>query len=106
MRRQIPLTISLALFSTAVLVMFVLSSEAQITPETARAAGFPVLFVDTLAGKGIGRYDYVAARLELDGVSTECKIRGRGNTTWQMYKKPYLLKLEKPMPLLGTRRLA
>ena len=103
MRRQIPLTISLALFSATALVMFALSSEAQITPETARAAGFPVMFVDTPAGKGIGRYEWVSARFETDGLSAECRIRGRGNTTWQMYKKPYLLKLEKSMPLLGMR---
>ena len=104
MRRQIPLTISLALFSAAALVMFVLSSEAQITPETARAAGFPLMFVDTPAGKGIGRNEWVSARFETDGLSAECKIRGRGNTTWEtreLYKKPYLLKFDEPQPLLG-----
>ena len=104
MRRQLPLTISLALFSAAALVMFALSSEAQISPETVRAAGFPVMFVDTLAGKGIGRHDWVSARFETDGLSAECKIRGRGNTTWEtreLYKKPYLLKFDEPQPLLG-----
>lgn len=104
MRRHILLTIFLAIFSAAAIAIFALSAQAQITPETVRGAGFPVLFVDTLAGKNIGRNDYVAARLELDGVSTECKIRGRGNTTWEtreLYKKPYLLKLGEPLPLLG-----
>ena len=63
MRRHIPLTIFLAIFSAAAIAMFALSAQAQITPETVRAAGFPVLFVDTLAGKNIGRNDYVAARV-------------------------------------------
>ena len=97
---------ALLLLSLAALAMFALSSSQRISPETARATGFPVIFVDTLAGKKIGRNNYVSARFELDGISLGCKIRGRGNTTWEtreLYKKPYLLKFDAPTSLLGMQ---
>ena len=97
---------ALLLLSLAALAMFALSSSQRISPETARVTGFPVIFVDTFAGKKIGRNNYVSARFELDGISLGCKIRGRGNTTWEtreLYKKPYLLKFDAPTSLLGMQ---
>ena len=55
---------ALLLLSLAAACAFALSAKAQITPKVARVVGFPVMFVDTLAGKHIGRHDWVSARLD------------------------------------------
>lgn len=36
-----------------------------------------------------------------DSLSAKVSIKGRGNTTWEMPKKPYRLKFEKKQPLAG-----
>lgn len=98
------LLVPLLILSAAAATMFFSSSKSQITPEQCAQTGFPVMFIDTMAGKKIGRHSYTAARYELDGHSGGCSVRGRGNTTWQtreLYKKPYLLRLEEEAPLLG-----
>jgi spore coat protein CotH len=93
------------ILSALAVFFFVESSKNRISPEICEKSGFPVMFVDTLAGKKISsKTEYVSARYELDGKSGECKIRGRGNTTWQtreLYKKPYLLKLSAAESFLG-----
>ena len=39
---------------------------------------------------------------DLDYSTTECSLKGRGNTTWDLFeKKPYQLKLDQPEDLLG-----
>lgn len=49
--------------------------------------------------------DYVKGRLRIEGSGEDAelplKIRGRGNSTWQMPKKPYRLKLDTASPLFG-----
>lgn len=49
---------------------------------------------------------YLNARVEINGNGlisdlepTEAQIRGRGNTTWQMHKKPYRIKFKKKMQI-------
>ncbi|HEU4505229.1 MAG TPA: CotH kinase family protein [Nitrospira sp.] len=47
------------------------------------------------------REDYVNATLNLNGQALATRIRGRGNSTWQMPKKPYRLNLNEATSLLG-----
>lgn len=56
----------------------------------------------------VSKDDYVRATLTIDpngtteqALSVPLRIRGRGNTTWGMPKKPYKLKLDEKAPLLG-----
>ena len=73
-------------------------------------SSLPTLHIDTLEGAAIGRYDYVQASMVLDATaetpaqSGSLLIRGRGNSTWQMPKKPYKLKLDKKTALLGMAK--
>ena len=87
---------------------FRLEKEAQSIPQPAwEQTGLPVVTVNTEGGQGVySKTDYVAATLTLEGegvspIQADCSIRGRGNTTWQWPKKPYLIKLEKKESLLG-----
>ena len=74
-------------------------------PET----GLPVLYLDTQDKQPItSKEDYVAGSLYIRGNGAfadmdpaACEVRGRGNTTWEWPKKPYLVKLEKKASLLG-----
>lgn len=85
------------------------SFTAEIRLEDCRELGLPVLTVDTEGGRKIkSKETYVkAAYMLYDGETVtggSCKIRGRGNTTWrtrELFKKPYLLKLNEAAPLLG-----
>lgn len=45
--------------------------------------------------------EYREGLLRLNGVAHEVKIRGRGNSSWYLKKKPYRLKLEHKAALLG-----
>ena len=86
-----------------------LSFNARITVEKCEESGTPVLYIETEGGKKIKtKENYLKANYSLtfDGqtFSGACKIRGRGNTTWrtrELFKKPYLLKLNKAAPLMG-----
>jgi len=56
----------------------------------------------------VSREDYLRATLTIDpngtgetALSAPLRIRGRGNSTWTMPKKPYKLKLDAKAPLLG-----
>lgn len=66
------------------------------------------MHIDTMAGKKINsKTNYVTAMYEAEEFSGSCKIRGHGNTTWQtreLYKRPYLLKLNKSAPLFGMKQ--
>ena len=71
--------------------------------------GLPIVYVDTEGGKGIySKEEYVKASLKIRGTEQydgldeiTCSIRGRGNTTWEWPKKPYLLKLDEKQSLFG-----
>lgn len=47
------------------------------------------------------REDYLNATLNLNGQTLSSRIRGRGNSTWVMPKKPYRLNLDEEASLLG-----
>jgi hypothetical protein len=87
-------------------------SSAEIKSATLFNPDFtlPVMRLDTTGGAPIvSEDDYLTASWSLDpngtgvtgytGQTTE--IKGRGNSTWQMPKKPYRLKLTSGRPLLG-----
>ena len=71
--------------------------------------GLPVVFVDTDGGKAItSKETYVDAKISIVGTDAieglqemNCSIRGRGNTTWEWPKKPYLVKLEEKASVFG-----
>lgn len=89
-------------------MMFSNSSKNQISPEKCEEIGLSVMHIDTMAGKKINsKINYVTAMYEAEEFSGSCKIRGHGNTTWQtreLYKRPYLLKLNKSAPLFGMKQ--
>ena len=97
--------IPLALLALLSLLMFLLSAQSRISNETCEKLGLKVMYIDTLAGKKISsKSDWVPSRYELAGFSGGCKVRGRGNTTWvtrELFKRPYLVKLDEGQPLLG-----
>ncbi len=85
------------------------SFSAQIKIEDVKKLGLPVLYIETENGKKIkSKTEYRKASWSLESpdgsmLSGKCKIRGRGNTTWEtreLYKKPYLLKLNNAESLL------
>lgn len=72
--------------------------------------GIPVLYLETEGQAPIvSKDDYLKAHVKLDGngqfidtvFQTDLQVKGRGNTTWSMPKKPYRLKLSDKAPLLG-----
>ena len=80
-------------------------AAAEPDPAAAAAVGWPPaaptqLVIDTL-GVPIGREDYVAGTVTLDGVTRTTEVRGRGNSSWSWPKKPYKLKLEEDAALVG-----
>lgn len=70
--------------------------------------GLPHLFIITENNAPVNsKDDYVQATIKLDGADIyedyegTTRIRGRGNSTWGMPKKPYRLKLDNKASLLG-----
>lgn len=70
-------------------------------------AQLPTVRIHTEGAVPVGRDDYVEASLSIEATAESpawggtLVIRGRGNSTWYMDKKPYKLKLDKKTPLLG-----
>ncbi|NLV18286.1 MAG: hypothetical protein GXY51_02210 [Bacteroidetes bacterium] len=70
--------------------------------------GLPVLFISTENQAPINsRDDYVKGSVYLDGagifddLSASMKIKGRGNSTWGMPKKPYKIKFDTKQSMAG-----
>ena len=71
----------------------------------------PTIFIDTENGAAItSKDDYVNAVITVRGAANEednitevpAEIKGRGNSTWTMAKKPYRLKFEDKINFLGN----
>ena len=96
-------------FPAAFVCAAYLSFANHITPQRCESEGTPALLIVTENNKRIlSKEKYVKAsfKIEWEGGSAQgdCKIRGRGNTTWvtrELFKRPYLLKLNEAAPLLG-----
>ena len=74
--------------------------------------GLPTVYIDTEFGKPVkSKEEYVKASVKIKGTGnyeglaeTACEIRGRGNTTWEWPKKPYLVKLEEKQHIFGMHK--
>lgn len=88
-------------------LFFIVSALNHITVEKCKKLNLPILYIVTENNRRISKKEtYVSANYVLDEYYGKCKIRGHGNTTWvtrELYKKPYLLSLEKSAPLAGLR---
>ncbi len=79
--------------------------------EHKRLTNLPHIYINTFTGKSItSKTTYVYARLwmvnERDSVAfyDSLQIRGRGNSTWNLAKKPYKLKFHEKVKWLGKGR--
>ena len=69
------------------------------------------LYIDTEKAAAIeSKETYVKARLRVDSsaadgpaIDVTAQVRGRGNSTWGMPKKPFRIKLDQPHSLLGMK---
>lgn len=77
-------------------------------PQPRLETGLPTVYI-TAEGSVNSKDTYVPATLMVRGaggykdlpVTAPCEVRGRGNTTWTWPKKPYQIKLEDRISLLG-----
>ena len=107
-RYSLGFIIGFSLFALALAFAAFASFSAEISLDDCRTLGLPVLTIETEGAKKIkSKEKYLKASYVLfDGAENpygNAKIRGRGNTTWrtrELYKKPYLLKLNQETPLL------
>ena len=74
-------------------------------------SNLPTIFIDTENGAAItSKEDYVNAVITVRGAANEednitevaAEIKGRGNSTWKMAKKPYRIKFEEKINFLGN----
>ncbi len=93
-------------------VIYTLTSETgekyTYTVNLTNFTGLPVMFITTEGNVPIVSKDYyVNGRIVIDGAGVypdfekEAQLKGRGNTTWGMPKKPYRIKFDKKQELLG-----
>ncbi|MBO9531764.1 MAG: CotH kinase family protein [Solirubrobacteraceae bacterium] len=72
------------------------------TPGPAPTGTLPLLTIDVDGGATVtSKEEYLGASFSLGAVSGRTEIKGRGNSTWEMPKKPYRLKLASKTALLG-----
>jgi hypothetical protein len=83
--------------------------QHQVPPEPIET-GLNAVYINTNSGKSItSKTTYVNGNIYIsssDGVlfdfdKTDMRIRGRGNSTWEASKKPYRIKFDKKVSLLG-----
>lgn len=84
-------------------------------PASMASGTLPVLYINTVSGEEVLAKEYMAATYWLDATPMadifdsfgspnqplDLQIKGRGNQTWSLAKKPYKLKLGAKTPLLG-----
>jgi hypothetical protein len=75
--------------------------------ESPQVTGLPVMKIDTQGqvitstSEWVTGSNYALYDINGESISGSTDIKGRGNTTWGMPKKPYSLKLSSKLPLLG-----
>ena len=84
-------------------------------PDPVKEYAIPVIHIDT-EGKApiLNKDDYVNGTIRVEdpkgyfsdvkNFEAPMKIKGRGNSTWGMPKKPYKIKLEEKAPILGIAK--
>ena len=91
---------------------FVVRSEKSGEETPVLNTGLPIVYVDTQNGWLItSKTTFVPGTLRIQGEggyegleAVNCEIRGRGNTTWEWPKKPYLVKLEEKQHIFGMHK--
>ncbi|WNM72600.1 hypothetical protein SEA_BOMBITAS_39 [Mycobacterium phage Bombitas] len=63
--------------------------------------GIPTLEINTNDVAIVDKENYVEATFTLNGQTYQGEIRGRGNSTWEMPKKPWRVRLDSAAELLG-----
>ena len=92
----------------SLLFTWLLITSAAFAQEYRQLTNLPSVYVNTYSGAGItSKENYIYARLvwvdeKGTAVYDSIQIRGRGNSTWGMAKKPYRIKLQKKKRLLGS----
>ena len=93
-------------------------AEVEYPPAEYLSGTLPVLYITTQDSLPVtSKTDYVDGTYYLDAMGIEgfesigdidnqrsLQIRGRGNSTWQLDKKPYKIKLDKKTALLGMSK--
>lgn len=104
---KVSTNISRHLFTTLFLFLICLTLSAQDT-EHVRLTNLPHIYINTFDGRSItSKTTYVYATMwyvdENDVVTQydSLEIRGRGNSTWSLAKKPYRIKFHQKEKLLG-----
>ncbi|MDR2802136.1 MAG: CotH kinase family protein [Prevotellaceae bacterium] len=86
------------------------SDSTTYTVQVSSFTGLPIVFINTKNSAKIeSKDDYVDATIRIvestpgsgGNFSGEMKIKGRGNSTWSLPKKPYKMKFDKKTSLLG-----
>lgn len=85
-----------------------LGETYQYTVDLVNFTGLPVMFITTEGKAPIDSKDvYVNGKIVIDGMGAypdfekEAQLKGRGNSTWALPKKPYRIKFDKKQELLG-----
>lgn len=88
--------------------LLALTTYAQVDETHVRLTNLPHVYINTFSGSDIySKTNYVMARMwyvdEKDSVAfyDSLQIRGRGNSTWNLAKKPYRIKFQKKEKFLG-----
>ncbi len=96
------------LISAFLSCLLAITSIAQASETHKRLTNLPHIYINTFSGNSItSKTTYVLAKMwyvdENDSVAVfdSLQIRGRGNSTWGMAKKPYRLKFNQKEKLLG-----
>jgi CotH protein. len=99
--------------SSLIRVVDIKQEATLVNPAEQEGLHYPLLTINTENGKAIDTKDYyINATITLESrdekgtileklLEVETEIRGRGNSTWGMEKKPYRLKLAESSEILG-----
>ena len=92
---------------STILLLFLLSLQS-VYAQYVRKTDLPAIYIETFDGRNIySKQEYKYCKLyyvdEIDNVISydSVSIRGRGNSTWNMAKKPYKLKFNNKEKFLG-----
>ncbi|GHU45682.1 hypothetical protein FACS1894120_0990 [Clostridia bacterium] len=97
--------------SVLLTVVILLTTAPVIESQAAAPSHIPAVYITTDSGKDItSKTKYVAGKFSMavpktsryeKVAQTDMTIKGRGNSTWAMPKKPYRIKFNKKISLLG-----